>query len=137
MIKLLRYSLVAALFISIMAVTTSCEDEETYNPDIALVRSTNKDVAANGQGFPGDLIVAEGVELNAMKSISFATSIDTVDVFFNPVLNSAVAVMFKVPFNEDLGSKLGKQQILFVNKNGTEVVQPFEILQPKSRDYHF
>ncbi|GAF03172.1 glycan-binding surface protein [Saccharicrinis fermentans] len=129
--KILRFSILTALFVGIMAVATSCEDDETYNPEISLLRSTNKDISTNAQGFPGDLIVAEGVELNNMKAIGFVTTKDTVNVVFNPVLNSPMAVMFNIPFDEDLGSELGMQQILFVNKNGTEVTKAFEVLQPE------
>ncbi|MGQ1784269.1 MULTISPECIES: hypothetical protein [unclassified Saccharicrinis] len=129
--KLLKYSILAALFVGIMSVSTSCEDEETYNPEFSLLRSTNDEISTYAQGFPGDLIIAEGVELDKMKSIGFVTTVDTVNVVFNPVLNSAVAIMFNVPFDEDLGSEIGLQQILFINKNDTEVLQPFEILQPE------
>ncbi|WP_430816325.1 hypothetical protein [Carboxylicivirga sp. RSCT41] len=129
--RFLKYNIVVALVASLIVTTTSCDDEETFNPEFSVINSTNEDVTGPSQGFPNDLIIAEGVQLDKMKSIGFATADDTVEVVFNPVLNSSVAVMFNVPWKEDLGSKMGNQNIVFTNKNGVEVTQPFEILQPE------
>lgn len=129
--QFIRYNFIAAFVFSIMAVISSCTKEETFNPQISALTSTNKEVTTASQGYPNDLIIAEGVQLNEMRSIGFIAGADTVDVVFNPVLNSAVAVMFNIPFDETKGSKLGNQQIVFINKDGKSIMQPFEILQPE------
>ncbi len=123
--------ILAAVLVGLMSATISCKKEETYNPKISVINSTNEDITSPSQGFPGDLIVVEGVELDQMRSIGFAAGTDTVNVVFNPVLNSSVAVMFDVPFDETKGSQLGTQQIVFTNVNGKVVSEPFEILQPE------
>ncbi len=129
MIRYMNKYLIVALVTS-MFLATSCTKEEVYNPEISVVNSTNKDVSTASQGYPGDLIVAEGIELDKMDSVLFVTDADSINVVFNPALNSSIAIMFEVPYDETKGSKLGMQKIYFINKNGKEVMQDFEILQP-------
>ncbi len=119
------------VFATIAAFTTSCESEDDFNPQISAITSTNDNVNAASQGFPSDLIVTEGIELDEMKSIYFVAGGDSVNVVFNPVLNSSDAVMFNVPFDEKKGSKLGAQEIVFENTSGVVLTQPFTILQPE------
>lgn len=126
--KILNKISIALILLS--AVMVSCEKDEVFTPSVSTVNSSNDDITVANQGFPNDLIIVEGTELNNMKSIQLVAGNDTVDVVYNPVLNSAVAVMFNIPFDESKGSKLGAQQILFTNTNNKSVSAPFEILQP-------
>ena len=127
--KYTKYNILIAVVI-VLASLSSCEEDETYNPQIASMLSTNEDVVSASEGYPYDLIIVEGIELDNMSSVEFVAGEDTVDVVFNPALNSSVAVMFNVPFDETKGSQLGSQQIIFTNSNKESITEAFEILQP-------
>lgn len=123
--------LLTVLIIGLSTVFISCDKEEDFNPQITVVNSTNEDISGQAKGFPGDLIIVEGVELDKMDKIELVAGEYAVEVVFNPSLNSSKAIMFNVPFSEAKGSQLGMQEIVFTNKQGKKISTDFEILQPE------
>ncbi|WP_147676108.1 carbohydrate binding domain-containing protein [Algibacter pacificus] len=114
------------LFVASTTLFSSCDEDEPLEPNIEAIYTANTDLAPN-QGFPDDVVVAEGIDLQGVKTITFD---DKIDVIFNPVLNSNLAISFSVPYDEAKGSRLGIQNITFTKENGTSFQTEFEILQP-------
>ena len=112
-------------------VLSSCENdskEETFgDPVISNILSLGDDPRINS-GFPDVLVRVEGSGLSNMKEIIFD---DKINVGFNTTLNSDVALFFNVPFDVDLGSRFGNQNITFKNQFGATVSTEFEIIQPE------
>jgi IPT/TIG domain len=81
------------------------------------------------KGFPGNLVKMEGSGLINVKSIEFD---NTVNVVFNPQLNSDKALFFNVFFDDKKGSRFGLQNLKITKANGDVVVSDFDILQPKA-----
>jgi hypothetical protein len=117
------------LLISAFVLTVSCENEGDLSPDIAVfvAQTTDNSIELNS-GFPGDLITAQGVDLDNLETITFDNTIETT---FNPALNSDIALFFTVPFNEERGSKFGLQDVTFSFKSGEKLTKGFTILQPE------
>lgn len=117
------------LLITGFILIVSCEDNENEEPNIAvLVAQTSDNAIALNTGFPGDLVTAEGFDLVDLDAIIFDNTVETV---FNPALNSEVAIFFTVPFNEELGSRFGEQNVTFSFDSGKSVDANFTILQPE------
>lgn len=120
-----------SILIAGLTLIVSCENEEDNVPDIAvLVAQTGDTSVSLNSGFPGDLITAQGIDLIDLKSIVFDNTVETV---YNPALNSDVAIFFNVPYNEDFGSRFGKQNITFSFESGADVNIDFTILQPEPK----
>ena len=96
-------------------------------PVVDGIYSANTAIGTN-KGFPGDVVMAEGEDFQNIKTIIFD---ETIEVLFNPVFNSNLAISFSVPFDEAKGSKFGSQKITFTNEDGTIFQSDFDILQPK------
>ncbi len=124
--KKLKYIKYLFIIIASVFVMNSCSEDDELQPAINAIYSSNTGVNVN-QGFPGDIVMAEGVDLQNVQSIVFD---GTVEVIFNPVFNSNLAISFTVPFDETKGSKFGVQPITFTKKDGTIFESEFEILQP-------
>ena len=112
-----------------MIIISSCEEDPTLNPQVSAIVPADSTITG-AQGYPGDLIFIEGVELSNISSIVFSSGDAEIPVVFNPALNSDKVVIFNVPFDETHGSVFGAQQIVLTNNQGKSVSQTFEILQP-------
>ena len=123
----LKYIKYLFIFITSALVFTACQDDdETLQPLINGIYSDDTDLNVN-EGFPGDVVMAEGEDLKNIETIFFD---ETIEVIFNPVFNSNLAIAFTVPFDEAKGSRFGSQTITFKNKDGMSFQSQFEILQP-------
>ncbi|MBI9056932.1 MAG: hypothetical protein JEZ01_04085 [Labilibaculum sp.] len=125
-------SAVAVLMVSVMSY--SCDDDSSLSPVVDVMVSEDTDLNINS-GLPNDLIIAEGNDLQNIKTVTFkavsAPEESIVDVVFNPVLNSDLAIMFKVPFDETKGSEFGAQVVTITNKDGAVLTHDFTIIQPE------
>ncbi len=106
----------------------ACDDDDisSVSPQISIIYSNDDDLSDN-TGFPHTGVAAEGINLTDIATIVFD---NTIDVIFNPALNSDVAIFFEVPFDEALGSRFGLQDVTFTNKKGRSTTTQFNILQP-------
>lgn len=123
----LKYIKYLFIFITSALVFTACDNDDMLNPVVDGIYSADTAIGAN-KGYPEDVVMAEGEDLQNIKSIVFD---GTIEVLFNPVFNSNLAIAFSVPFDEAKGSKFGNQKITFTNEDGTTFQSDFEILQPK------
>lgn len=123
----------AALALMVSVMSYSCDDDSSLNPSVDVMVSENSDLNINS-GKPDDLIIAEGNDLQDVKTVTFralsAPEENVVDVVFNPVLNSSLAIMFKVPFDETKGSEFGAQVVTITNKDGDVLTHDFNLVQP-------
>ena len=124
-IKLKHIAYLLIFFVGVFTFS-ACEEDDDLNPVVNVIYSSNA-ALSNNTGYPGSGVIAEGEDMSNIVSIVFD---DKVDVVFNPVLNSDVAIKFNVPFDEGKGSRFGKQLITFTNKDGQKFQSEFEILQP-------
>lgn len=123
-IKYLKYLF---LFVASTFIFTSCDnDDDALQPTVNGIYTSDTDLEIN-QGYPGDVVMAEGEDLQNIKTIFFD---DLVETTFNPVFNSNLAIAFSVPFDAAKGSKFGTQKITFTNDDGTSFQSDFNILQP-------
>ncbi|AEW00655.1 hypothetical protein A4D02_11920 [Niastella koreensis] len=113
---------VSLAFLASVLVFSACKkDKGMDNPTANQI--------APGQGAAGDLLTLTGSDLANMQTIVFEK--DNVPVLFNPNLNTANAVLFRVP---DTASG-GQQNIVFTNTAGKQLLVPFNVLAyPKVTD---
>ncbi|WP_180335713.1 IPT/TIG domain-containing protein [Labilibaculum filiforme] len=128
-------NIISALLVLMVSVLSySCDDDANLNPAIDVMVSENTDLNINS-GKPNDLIIAEGNDLQDVKTVTFralsAPEENIVDVVFNPVLNSKLAIMFNVPFDETKGSEFGAQVVTITNKDGDVITHDFNLIQPE------
>lgn len=125
-------SAVVVLMMSVLSY--SCDDDSNLNPAIDVMVSENSDLNTNS-GMPEELVVAEGSDLQNVKTVTFRgvneAEEKTVDVVFNPVLNSNLAIMFNVPFDETKGSVFGANVVTITNEDGDVITYDFTIVQPE------
>nr|WP_320117420.1 IPT/TIG domain-containing protein [uncultured Marinifilum sp.] len=125
-------SAIVVLMVSVM--TYSCDDDSSLNPAIDVMVSENTDLNINS-GMPEELVVVEGSDLQNVKTVTFRgvnePEENLVDVVFNPVLNSNLAIMFNVPFDETKGSVFGANVVTITNQDGNVITHDFTIVQPE------
>lgn len=123
----IKYLTYLFIFLASTLVFTACDDnDDMLQPVISVIYSSDTGLGVN-KAYPGDVVMAEGEDLQNVKTIFFD---DKVEVLFNPVFNSNLAISFSVPFDEAKGSRFGNQKITFTNEDGTTFQSDFEILQP-------
>ncbi len=118
----------------VSVMTYSCDDDSSLNPAIDVMVSENTDLNINS-GMPEELVVVEGSDLQNVKTVTFRgvnePEENLVDVVFNPVLNSNLAIMFNVPFDETKGSVFGANVVTITNQDGNVITHDFTIVQPE------
>ncbi|MRX66234.1 IPT/TIG domain-containing protein [Maribacter luteus] len=119
--NLIKIYLVSAVF----ALTLfSCSEDEVEMPTIATFSSQS---SPNASGTPGELLKIEGTNLTGLEKIILD---NTLEVSFNPNLNSDNAIFFNIP-NYDFENpyNFGVQPIKFITANG-EIDSQINIIQP-------
>lgn len=96
------------------AVTWSCSEDESLSPSAREVSPP--------QGASNELLTVTGKDLSNVVTIYFDK--ENVQAGFNPNFNTNEAILFRVPAD----AVPGDQNIVFINKNGTEFSIPFNVL---------
>jgi hypothetical protein len=115
------------LFASVLVFSACKKDKGMDNPSAGTLDP--------GQGAAGEVLTLKGSDLANMRTIVFEK--DNVPALFNPTLNTANAVIFRVP---DTATG-GQQNIIFTNNDGRELKVPFNVLAypnvTGASDYNF
>lgn len=125
-IKFITYTLIILIGMCLLASCEKDDDIGSSNAKVNVMYTDNDTINANS-GYPHTTAIAKGTDMGDIKSIVFDNKIDVV---FNPALNSDVAVVFEVPFDELKGSKFGLQEVTFTKNSGAVFTTEFNILQP-------
>ena len=125
-IKFITYTVVTLIGMCLLASCEKDDDIGSSNAEVSVMYTDNDTINANS-GYPHTTAIAKGTDMGDIKTIVFDNKID---VIFNPALNSDVAVVFEVPFDELKGSRFGVQEVTFTKNNGAVFTTQFNILQP-------
>ena len=119
--------LITVLFACVLVFNACKKDKGIDNPTANQL--------SPGQGAAGEVLTLTGSDLASMQSIVFEK--DNVPALFNPTLNTAGAVIFRVP---DTATG-GQQNIIFTNIDGKQLLVPFNVLAypnvTGASDYNF